>query len=68
MPEFLRALELNPVGATTHAAVATILMAAWPAMSETQRADARPIIERAVKLSGGDRSLKEQWAVVSRAS
>jgi len=68
MPEFLLALELSPVSAATHAGVASILVAAWPAMNEAQRAGARPIIERAVKLSRGDQPLKKQWEGVSGAS
>jgi O-antigen ligase len=67
-PEFVLALELNPLSATTHAHVAAILLAAWPGMNDTQRSGARPIIERAVKLNSADPALKQQWAAVSGAS
>ncbi|HEV8701443.1 MAG TPA: O-antigen ligase family protein [Candidatus Polarisedimenticolia bacterium] len=64
MPEFLRGLELNPVGATTHAGVASILLAAWPAMNQAQRANARPVIERAVTMNRGNRELRQQAASI----
>jgi hypothetical protein len=59
MPALWAALEVNPMGAITHARVAKVLIRAWPFLDEKTRAHATEVITQAVILNPGDRLLMD---------
>jgi O-antigen ligase len=61
MPEFRLALELSPVSTSTRTRVATFLLAAWPLMSDDQRAEARPLISWASSVNKLDKRARALW-------
>lgn len=58
MPEYLAAVQLNPMSAAIHAAAARFLIIVWPLLDPALKSEALSVIHRAVELNPLDPSFR----------
>jgi len=67
MTELRASLGLAPMSTTAYGEVGRLLLAAWPLLDATGRAEASPIIERARALNPADQGLRADRAALGAA-